>query len=381
MTPRKCILFVKLGSFSYINEHVADQLRRNFPDHRLLVVDVKTYAKRAMLASAYNILAETATFGLSVLRSRSDLHAYFFRTPFMFRRLNQMLLQDVASAIPDIDFVIQTQGLFNARVPGKPLLIYTDYTYLDNSDSPDHDGRVFRSGKSVAYEAALYSKAEAVATTGRHVERTLIDRYGCDPARVTTVHVGANVDIVPVATDLARYAAKHVVFVGVEWERKGGPALVEGFLQASRTHPDARLTIIGCSPSVSHPQITVVGRIPRADVPPHYLAASVFCLPSLVEPLGIAAVEASLFRLPVIATRIGGFYETVTDNETGFLVPPNDPAAIGNALEKLFAAPELGQRMGLAGFERNRSRFDWNEVGKRLRSIAETIVPAMQRAA
>jgi glycosyltransferase involved in cell wall biosynthesis len=129
---------------------------------------------------------------------------------------------------------------------------------------------------------------------------------------------------------------------------------------------------------VSDPRITVLGSIPRADMPRHYEAASVFCMPSLIEPLGIAAIEASLFRLPVIATRIGGFYETVTDGETGILVPVNDSAAICSALERLFEAPECARRMGQAGLERNRTRFDWNEVGKRLRSIADDIVPGLR---
>ncbi len=381
MRAKKRILFVKLGHFSFTNDHVADQIKRNFPDHELMIVDVKDYAKRDLFASAFNIMSEAATFGPSVLRNRSDLHAYFFRTPFIFRRLNQLLQRNIASAVPDLEFVIQTQGLFNGRVPGKPLLIYTDYTFLDNLESPDHDRRMFRSEKFLAYEAELYKSAEAVATTGSHVQRTLVDRYGCNPARVSTVHVGANVPIVAVATDVVRYAAKHVLFVGVEWERKGGPALLEGFLQASRKHPDARLTIVGCSPAISHPNITVIGKIPRAEVAKYYEAASVFCMPSLVEPLGIAAVEASLFRLPVVATRIGGFYETVTDGETGILLPLRDPAAVGAALERLFDAPELARQMGLAGFDRNRTRFDWNEVGKRLRAIAQTIVPTMQQAA
>jgi glycosyltransferase involved in cell wall biosynthesis len=381
MRPRKRILFVKLGHFSYTNNHVTDQMVRNFPDHDLLVVDVKKYAKRNPIASAYNILAEAVTFGPSVLRSRGDLHAFFFRTPFMFRHLNEMLIEDVGSAAADLDFVIQTQGIFNARLPGTPMLIYTDYTSLDNLVSPDHDRRFFRSKKFLRYELDLYRTADAVATSGSHVERTLIEKYGCAPSRVTTVHIGANVAIVPVSTDATRYAAKHVLFVGVEWERKGGPALVEGFLQAAKDHPEATLTIVGCSPSVSHPRITVVGSVPRAEMARYFEAASVFCMPSLIEPLGIAAVEASLFRLPVIATRIGGFFETVTDGETGILVPLHDPAAIAAALGRLFDSPDLARRMGLAGFERNRTRFDWNEVGRRLRSIAETIAPGLREAA
>jgi glycosyltransferase involved in cell wall biosynthesis len=381
MRPKKRILFAKLGHFSHTNDHVADQLTRNFPDHDLLVIDFKKFAKSDPLASGFNILNEVATFGPSILRDRGALHAFFFRTPYMFRRLNEMLIAEVGSAAADLDFVIQTQGIFNARIAGIPMLVYTDYTSLDSLTVPDHDKRIFRSKKFLEYESGLYRAADAIAVTGSYVERTLIDRYGCDPSRVTTVHIGANVDVMPVSTALARYERKHVLFVGVEWERKGGPALVEGFLQAAKDHPDARLTIVGCSPSISHPNITVIGVVPRAKMAGFFEAASVFCMPSLIEPLGIAVVEASMFRLPVVATQIDGFLETVTDGETGILVPLNDPPAIATALRQLFAAPERTRQMGQAGFERNRTRFDWNEVGKRLRSISETIAPGLRQAA
>lgn len=375
------ILFVKLGHFSYTNDEVTTQLAKNFPAHDLIVVDVKDLVKWDYFALGYNVLTEVATFGPSVLKSRGDLHAFFFRTPFMFRRLNEMLVEKYAALAPDLDFVIQTQGLFNASIPGVPFFIYTDYTFLSNLEFPGHDKRQFRSKKAMRYEADLYRGADAVAVTGSHVERTLVRQYGCDPARVRTVHIGANVIVPPVSTDLPRYAAKHVLFVGVEWERKGGPALIEGFRRVKQDHPDARLTIIGCSPDVSGPGLTVAGMIPRTRMAPFFKSASVFCTPSLIEPLGIAAVEASLFRLPVVATRIDGFMETVTDGETGFLIAVNDPDAVASALRRLFADPDLARRMGAAGFERNHARFNWDEVGKRLRAMAEGIAPRLRRAA
>nr|WP_294504651.1 glycosyltransferase family 4 protein [uncultured Rhodopila sp.] len=375
------ILFVKLGHFSYTNDEVMAQLGKNFPGHDLIVADVKDIVKRDYFTLGYNVLAEVATFGPSVLKNRGDLHAFFFRTPFMFRRLNEMLVEKYAALAPELDFVIQTQGLFNARIPGAPFFIYTDYTFLSNLDFPGHDRRQFRSEKAMRYEADLYRSADAIAVTGSHVERTLVRQYGCDPARVRTVHIGANIVVRPVSTELSRYAAKHVVFVGVEWERKGGPALVEGFRRAQQAHPDARLTIVGCSPDVSGPGITVAGLVPRAQMPPFFEAASVFCTPSLIEPLGIAAVEASLYRLPVVATQIDGFMETVVDGETGLLVPVNDPDAIASALGRLFADPDLARRMGAAGFERNHDRFNWDEVGKRLRAMAEGIAPRLRQAA
>jgi glycosyltransferase involved in cell wall biosynthesis len=367
--PRR-ILFVKLGSFSHTNERVRDQLATHFPDHTIETFDVKNYIKRQLAPVALNALLEVLTYGPAVLMDASKRHAFFFQTPYMFRQLAAGIDRIFGPRADQFAFAIQTQGLFNGRIPGRPLLIYTDYTMLDALNEPDHDPRMFRSKTFLRYEAELYAKAEVVATTGTHVQRTLIDRYGCDPARVCTVHIGANVDVGPVDTNPARYAAQHILFVGVEWERKGGPAMVEAFLDVLRDYPQARLTIVGCSPAVSHPRITVAGLVSRETMPAYFTAASIFCMPSVIEPLGIAAVEASLFRLPVIATRIGGFFETVTDGETGILVPPNDPVALAGAMRRLFADPELARRMGLAGFDRNRAVFDWDAVGRRLREIA-----------
>jgi glycosyltransferase involved in cell wall biosynthesis len=378
---RRRILFAKLGHFSYTNDEIAKQIAANFPSHDIEVIDVKDYARRSRMTVACNLAQEVATFGPSVLRSRSDLHAFYFRTPFMFRHINGMLRRDFAALAPEVDFVIQTQGMFNARLPGAPLLIYTDYTFFSNLDTPGYDARLFRSKTFLGYETALYRGADAIAVAGSHVERTLVERYGCDPSRVETVHIGANVSTPGAAPDAGRYAAKHVLFVGVEWDRKGGPALVEGFRRAARLHPRARLTIVGCSPPVSGPGITVAGPVPRGRMGDYYAAASVFCMPSLIEPLGIAAVEASLFRLPVVATRIDGFLETVTDGETGILVPVNDPSAIAAALCRLFDDPEEARRMGAAGLERNRRLFDWDAVGHRLRAMAEGIAPRLRAVA
>lgn len=375
------ILFVKLGSFSYTNERVREQLGIHFPHHEIETFDVKDYVKQHFGLAGLNLLIEVLTYGPSVLADRSQMHAFFFMTPFLFRQLSAAVARTFAPRADEFDFSIQTQGIFNGRIPGRPHLIYTDYTFLDNLDEPAPDMRLFRSKTYLGYEAALFRQADGIATTGGFVEKTLVERYQCDRQRVRTVHIGANIDIVPCETTLARYSADHVLFVGVDWERKGGPALVKAFTEVARANPAARLTIIGCSPKVSHPQIDVVGKVPRDRVAPYFKAASVFCMPSVIEPLGIAVVEASLFRLPVIATQIRGFQETVSDGETGILVPPNDPTALAAALRKLFADPALGQEMGRAGFERNRKLFDWNEVGARLREMACAVVPDLAPAA
>jgi glycosyltransferase involved in cell wall biosynthesis len=378
-TPLRRILFAKLGSFSYTNEHVEEQLARQFPHHQIEVFDVKGFIKSKPASMALNGVIEAALYGPGVLVDPAERHKFFFLTPYMFEHLSTGIAKTFAPRAADFDFVIQTQGMFNARVPGVPLLIYTDYTFLDNLEEPHYDPRLFRSRTYLQQEAALFREADAIATMGAYVADTLVQRYGCEPGRVCTVHTGANIDI-PANPDESHRRPRHVLFVGVEWERKGGPILVEAFTRLADAFPDAHLTIAGCSPQLSHPRITVLGRIPRIEMNRHFESASIFCMPSTLEPLGIAAVEASLFRLPVVASRLRGFGETVTDGETGLLVPPGNIDALTEALRRLFEAPDLVRKMGEAGFARNCHRFTWNSVGERLRALAESVVPRLATA-
>ncbi len=83
------------------------------------------------------------------------------------------------------------------------------------------------------------------------------------------------------------------------------------------------------------------------------------------------------FRLPVLATRVGGFPGMVNDGETGLLVPPDDPNALAEALATLLADPLKAQAFGQAGYERGRTLFTWDAVGVRL---AEQIAMARPKA-
>ncbi len=95
-----------------------------------------------------------------------------------------------------------------------------------------------------------------------------------------------------------------------------------------------------------------------ADPRPAYAAMDVFVLPSAQpEPFGGVVMEAMGMGVPVIATNIGGSLEQVADGETGYLVPPGDPAALAAKLEPLLRDAGLRARMGAAGRRRMTERF------------------------
>jgi glycosyltransferase involved in cell wall biosynthesis len=103
----------------------------------------------------------------------------------------------------------------------------------------------------------------------------------------------------------------------------------------------------------------------RTDARALLAAADVFALPSRHEGMPLVALEAMEAGLPVVATRVIGSEEVVEDGVTGALVRPADPAALGHALARMLADPDLRRRQGaagrrwyLAGFTRERMARD-----------------------
>jgi glycosyltransferase involved in cell wall biosynthesis len=85
-------------------------------------------------------------------------------------------------------------------------------------------------------------------------------------------------------------------------------------------------------------------------------------LPSREESFGNAIAEAMAVGCPVIATRVGSVPEIVDADRTGVLVPPDDPAALAEAIDALLADPDRAAALARAGREHVRARFTWDAV-------------------
>jgi glycosyltransferase involved in cell wall biosynthesis len=121
-------------------------------------------------------------------------------------------------------------------------------------------------------------------------------------------------------------------------------------------------------------QVTFVGRRDREQLPLHYAACDVFVTTPWYEPFGITPVEAMACARPVIGASVGGIQSTVADGETGFLVPPHDPKALGERLAQLHGDRRLLRALGEAGLARAREHYTWKCVS---RSLAECYRRAM----
>jgi glycosyltransferase involved in cell wall biosynthesis len=118
----------------------------------------------------------------------------------------------------------------------------------------------------------------------------------------------------------------------------------------------------------------------RRDVRRLLEDADVFVLSSRSEGAPLSILEAMAAGLPVVATAVGGIPEIVDDGTTGLLVPPGDAAALAAALERLLADAGLRARMGAAGWERVRERFDLAQLRRAHLEVYERELARVGRA-
>jgi len=115
--------------------------------------------------------------------------------------------------------------------------------------------------------------------------------------------------------------------------------------------------------------VTFLGWVPNAELPPYYRAAALSVIPSLEEGFGIPAAEAMGCEVPVVATDAGGLPEVVEHGVTGLVVPRGNADAIANAMTSLLGDPALRHRMGQAGRQRALRLFDWDRTAEQLEQI------------
>jgi glycosyltransferase involved in cell wall biosynthesis len=105
-----------------------------------------------------------------------------------------------------------------------------------------------------------------------------------------------------------------------------------------------------------------LGFVPHEELLVLYARASVVACPSHREGFGVVCAEAMAHGRPVVAGAVGGLLDLVVDGQTGLLVPPRDPDALRDALERLLRDGGLRRRLGVAGRDRARRLLSWKTV-------------------
>lgn len=233
-------------------------------------------------------------------------------------------------------------------------------------------------------------------------EADLTQLYPADRRKITLIPCGFDAgEFSPLNKTLARIAlgwspeSRVVLQLGRMVPRKGVDTAIRGFAHLINHHGlDARLVIVGGRSDDPDPrvgsevdrlqtiaqqagvsnQVRFIGRLGREVLRYYYSAADVFITTPWYEPFGITPVEAMACGTPVIGSNVGGIKFSVRDGETGYLVPPNDPVAIGDRLAHLYHHPELLQILSQRAIARANEQFTWQRVTAAMAAVYEGVL-------
>lgn len=225
--------------------------------------------------------------------------------------------------------------------------------------------------EAIAQQKQVFQNAEKVFTLSDWTARSIADDYGVQSKKIVTVFAGSNLR--PDNGEMRRDDyLNQILFVGIDWHRKGGPLLLEAFRLLKSHLPSAKLVIVGCAPAIKEEGVEVVGFLRKSDPKEFhrlkilYITSACFCLPSKFDPFPNVLIEASTFGLPSVAIDNGSRREAIRDGETGKLAREYNPHSLCEALKFVMEERSRNIDMGRAAKRHAERDFTWARVVEKI---------------
>lgn len=219
--------------------------------------------------------------------------------------------------------------------------------------------------------------------------KTAIENYKVDPSKIKVVPFGANLDNkltldeVKALIDLRSEKKCKLLFLGVDWFRKGGDVAFKVAKALNQSGLETELTVVGCEPILDEPlpaylkplgfvsKTTTEGRAKLSKL----LAESHFLiLPSKAECFGVVFSEASSLGVPCLATNVGGIPSAIRDEVNGKLF--NHDAEISqycDYISNLFTNYTNYKKLAVSAFHEYQSRLNWDVSGKAVKHLLKAL--------
>jgi glycosyltransferase involved in cell wall biosynthesis len=160
-----------------------------------------------------------------------------------------------------------------------------------------------------------------------------------------------------------------ILFVGKDFERKGGMNLLRAFKEVRRRIKDANLVIVGSRLKASGLGITVKGFLRKEELLCLYRKASVFVMQSIYETFGHAFLEAMAYKTPCIGSRKDAMPEIIEDGKSEFTVTSLDPSKLSDRMIYLLEDENLMKKIGEEGRRKVETTFNWDQVSMNIGRI------------
>jgi len=234
-------------------------------------------------------------------------------------------------------------------------------------------------------EQRAISKARQLIYPSEWAANSAIRDYGAPPEKVHIIPFGATMDrISPPAAERAKQDQScNLLFVGREWQRKGGDLAVAALEKLAEYGLRAQLTIVGCQPPLKFPRnnIRVIpylnkNREEEARILEQlYGEADFLILPTRAECSSIAASEANAFGVPVIATHTGGLPSIIREGINGYLLPLTAQGEdFAKVIATLFRDEKNYKKLRQTSRQEYESRLSWEVWSQEVAKIMARVL-------
>lgn len=312
------------------------------------------------------------------------------RLPFVARKQAKIAAHRLAGRHFDVIVALDCVPEIAFLQTDIPVLLILDITFRlqQNYYSEYSHLLAFSARQAEIIEQAAFQNASKLLFETSWAAHSAIEDYGIDAQKVYAIPAGANLDHFPPREQvLAKKPSEQcrLLFMGVDWQRKGGDIAYETLLKLHEMGIEAELTVCGCVPptGITHPHLRVIPFLDKNDerqvreIEKLYAMADFFILPTRSEAFGVVFCEAGAFGLPVITTHTGGVPEVVRDGENGFLLPLDARGPeYAEVIAKIYRDDQCYAQMVRSGRAAFDERLNWDAWGMAVKDVLNETLAA-----
>lgn len=278
-------------------------------------------------------------------------------------------------------------GVVNVHYPHLSILIFSLLRKLGGFDGKlilsFHGTDVANVLETTGVERLLWKillrSSDAIVTCCESLKRQLAGLVAGGNKKLNVVYNGVDAASLRAPQESGPLLAKvitthkYILNVGNYLPVKGQDVLLDAFQRIANEFPELALVFVGGTGTVLgdlreraqkynlSDRVFFFEDVPHTDISAYYAHAQALCLSSRREAFSLALLEAGIFGLPVVATEVGGVPELIVDGETGYLVPPDSPAKMAEAMRRLLTNKIEAEEMGKRLRQRVIEDFSWEK--------------------